>query len=312
MPGKVTNKVKNTQPAEQVEVRSLAAITPYPQNTRTHSDAQIDLLAQLLLRYGVDQPIVVDEAGVILKGHGRRLAAIKAGFDTFPVVVQRGLSDDDKRALRIADNQVALLAGWDAELMQLELGELQLHGFDLALLGFGDAELASFLADKNAGLTDPDEVPEPPKVAVTRAGDVWTLGRHRLLCGDATNADDVAKVLGGVAPHLMVTDPPYGVSYDPDWRNHAVRADGTFIGARAIGKVLNDERADWSAAWEVVPRRRGVCLAWRSSCGAGCTKFDCCRAHYSFPNNLGKTTLHYRPRRLSLAARTMLVCCKKG
>jgi ParB-like chromosome segregation protein Spo0J len=124
-PSKITKQTK-AQPADQVETRALAEITPYPQNARTHSDQQIDLLAQLMLRYGVDQPIVVDEAGVILKGHGRRLAAIKAGFETFPVVVQRGLSDDDKRALRIADNQVALLAGWDLELMQLELGELRL------------------------------------------------------------------------------------------------------------------------------------------------------------------------------------------
>jgi ParB-like chromosome segregation protein Spo0J len=185
------------QPADRVENRLLVKIVPYAQNPRTHSDEQIDLLANLMARYGVDQPIVVDEKGVILKGHGRRLAALKAGLTSFPVVVQHGLSDDDKRALRIADNQVALLAGWDQELIKLEIGELKLHGFDLPLLGFGDAELASF--DATPGLTDPDEAPEPPKIPVTRAGDLWRLGRHRLLCGDATNAADVAKVLGSAA-----------------------------------------------------------------------------------------------------------------
>jgi DNA modification methylase len=249
-PSKISKQTK-AQPAERVENRPLTAIVPYPQNARTHTDEQIDLLANLMLRYGVDQPIVVDEAGVILKGHGRRLAAIKAGFETFPVVVQHGLSDDDKRALRIADNQVALLAGWDAELMQLELGELKLHGFDLPLLGFGDAELASFL-DSNPGLTDPDEVPEPPAVPVTRPGDVWLLGRHRLLCGDATNADDVAKALGGVQPHLMVTDPPYGVNFDPTWRKGSEGR--TYMGDTP------DKEAVWKEVWNLF--RGDVCYIW--------------------------------------------------
>jgi DNA modification methylase len=142
-----------------------------------------------------------------------RLAAIKAGFETFPVVVQRGLSEDDKRALRIADNQVALLAGWDQDLMQLELGELKLHGFDLPLLGFGDAELASFI-DRNPGLTDPDEVPAVPEAPVSKPGDVWLLGPHRLFCGDATSADDVAKVLNGNDIDLLVTSPPYNQKID--------------------------------------------------------------------------------------------------
>jgi DNA modification methylase len=255
-PSKITKQTR-AQPADQVETRTLAAIVPYPQNARTHSDEQIELLANLMLRYGVDQPIVVDEAGVILKGHGRRLAAIKAGFETFPVVVQRGLSDDAKRALRIADNQVALLAGWDLQLMQLELGELKLHGFDLPLLGFGDAELASFI-DANPGLTDPDEVPAEPVVPVTRPGDVWLLGRHRLLCGDATSAADVALALGGSVPLLMVTDPPYGVDYDPKWRAEA----GVNNNRAKMGDVANDDRADWRTAWVLF--RGDVAYCWHA------------------------------------------------
>jgi hypothetical protein len=130
------------QPAERVENRALAKIIPYPRNPRTHGDDQIKLLADLFQRYGVDQPIVVDEKGVILKGHGRRLAAIKAGMEQFPVVVRRGLSENDKRALRISDNQSALLSGWDNELLKMEMGELSLGGFeDMGLLGFSENQL---------------------------------------------------------------------------------------------------------------------------------------------------------------------------
>jgi len=124
--------------------------------------------------------------------------------------------------------------------------------FDLSLIGFGESELAGLL-DKNEGLTDPDSVPETPEDPVTKLGDVWLLGKHRLVCGDSTSADDVAKCLNGVEPHLMVTDPPYGVEYDANWRNEADRANGKPYGARAVGKVINDGRADWSEAWALFP-----------------------------------------------------------
>ena len=135
---------QKAQPADRVTKFPLHKIKPYERNPRTHSDEQVMMLANLMKRYGVDQPIVVDEKGVILKGHGRRLAAIKAGMDSFPVVIQRGLSDDDKRALRIADNQSALLSGWDAELMKLEVGELKLADYDMPLLGFSNTQLNRF------------------------------------------------------------------------------------------------------------------------------------------------------------------------
>jgi hypothetical protein len=140
---------RKMQPAETVLRMPLDKIIPYGRNPRTHSDEQIKLLANLMLRYGVDQPIVVDEKSVILKGHGRRLAALRAGLDSFPVVVQRGLSDNDKRALRIADNQSALLSGWDSELIQMEIGELKLAAFDLPLLGFSNAQLMRFNGEEN-------------------------------------------------------------------------------------------------------------------------------------------------------------------
>jgi DNA modification methylase len=131
----------------------------------------------------------------------------------------------------------------------LGLGELHSEGFDLALTGFGEEELAGFLLEPTAGLTDPDEVPAPPDIPVSRPGDVWVLGRHRIVCGDSTDPVAVEAVLAGVRPHLMVTDPPYGVLYDPAWRNAALPGANT---AR-IGKVLNDHRADWSEAWALFP-----------------------------------------------------------
>ncbi len=135
-------------------------------------------------------------------------------------MVARGWSEAQQRAYIIADNQLALNAGWDLDKLKIELADLEVAGFDLDLIGFGDA-LDGLLADRTQGLTDPDEAPPLPDNPVSMLGDVWVLGRHRLVCGDATDADTVATCLKGVAPHLMVTDPPYGVEYDPAWRAKA-------------------------------------------------------------------------------------------
>jgi hypothetical protein len=140
---------------------------------------------------------------------------------------------------------LALSAGWDDDLLRIELGELQADGFDLALTGFDPLEIAGLLAEPTTGLTDPDEVPEVPASPVSRLGDLWQLGRHRLFCGDSTDPAAVEAVLAGVRPHLMVTDPPYGVEYDPAWRNTALEGSKT----ERTGEVLNDHRADWREAW---------------------------------------------------------------
>ena len=133
------------------------------------------------------------------------------------------------------------------------------------MTGFDDSELAGLL-DKNEGLTDPDEIPEAPE-PTAKLGDVWVLGRHRIVCGDSTDADTVAKCLDGVEPHLMVTDPPYGVNYDANWRNEAMRADGSAIGGRAVGKVENDDNADWAEAWALFPGE--VAYVWHGGVAAG-------------------------------------------
>jgi DNA modification methylase len=138
-------------------------------------------------------------------------------------------------------------------LLRIELADLKLEEFPLGLLGFDDTELASILNSRSVGATDPDDVPPVPANPIARPGDLWQLGRHVLLCGDATERADVDMLLAGEQPHLMIVDPPYGVEYDPDWRNRADRKSGRPIGARAVGRPVNDHRSDWSAAWNLFP-----------------------------------------------------------
>ncbi len=236
---------------------------PYARNARTHSDEQVAQIAASIREWGWTTPVLVDDAGGIIAGHGRVMAARKLGIAEVPVMVATGWTEAQKRAYVLADNQLALNAGWDAEMLKVELTDLEGAGFDLGLIGFSEDELAKLTADKTEGLTDPDDIPEAPANAVTVLGDTWVLGKHRIRCGDSTSADDVGALLAGVSPHLMVTDPPYGVEYDADWRNKAMRADGSAIAGRAVGKVLNDDKADWREAWELFPG--DVAYVWHAS-----------------------------------------------
>ena len=254
-----------------ITFRPLDGLIPYARNSRTHSDAQVAQIAASIQEFGFTNPVLADDKGVVA-GHGRILAARKlydAGHTlrlpggqaipayAVPVIDCTGWSDAQRRAYVIADNQLALNAGWDADLLKLEVSDLQGEGFDLSLLGFDEAALAGLLAPAGTeGNTDPDEVPPVPVEPVSRPGDVWVMGGHRLICGDSTSADDVARVLGGVKPLLMVTDPPYGVAYDPEWRGKAKNADGSALSTgtgRAKGKVQNDTRDDWTEAWALFP-----------------------------------------------------------
>ena len=242
-------------PADAVERRPVAALVPYARNARTHSPAQVDQIAGSIREWGWTVPVLVDEAGGIIAGHGRVLAAHKLGIAEVPAMVARGWTETQKRAYVLADNKLALNAGWDNDMLAMELGDLHGEGVDLGALGFGDEELSALLGTNpnGEGLTDPDDVPAERERAVSVLGDVWLLGKHRLVCGDCTDADAVAKALNGVTPHLMVTDPPYGVNYEADWRNKALRADGSPIAGRAVGAVLNDGRSDWREAWTLFP-----------------------------------------------------------
>src|SRR5436190_7719566 len=249
--------------------RRCAALVPHARNARTHSDQQVAQIAASIREFGFTNPVLIDEEDGIIAGHCRVLAAHLLGLDEVPCIVLAHLTPTQRRAYVLADNKLALNAGWDLEMLSLEIGELGEAGFDLNLTGFDEFELGELFPERTQGRTDPDDAPEPPAHAVAEPGDLWVLDGHRLLCGDSTVATDVERVLGGVAPHLMVTDPPYGVSYDPAWRNRAAAQGiiGQKKASRAIGEVVNDDRADWREAWALFPG--SVAYIWHAGTKAG-------------------------------------------
>jgi ParB-like chromosome segregation protein Spo0J len=181
-------------PADKVEKRSVSALIPYARNARTHSDEQVAQIAASIKEWGWTTPVLVDEDGGIIAGHGRVLAARKLGIDEVPCMTATGWSDAQKRAYIIADNQLPQNAGWDIDLLKVEMQGLGEDGFDLSLIGFGDDMMANLLNDPTEGLTDPDDVPDLPDDPVTKLGDVWLLGKHRLMCGDSTVSTDVDRL----------------------------------------------------------------------------------------------------------------------
>jgi hypothetical protein len=207
----MTNKTHN--PADKVERWSIDKLTPYARNSRTHSDEQIGQIAASIKEWGWTTPVLVDEDGSIIAGHGRTLAAQRLKMTEVPVMVAKGWSDAKKRAYVIADNKLALNAGWDNEMLALELGELAELGFDLDLTGFTGDEIDALTPQQvQEGLTDEDATPELPEEPKTKVGDVYILGNHRLMCGDSTSLNDVDKLMVGVYPDLIHTDPPYGMN----------------------------------------------------------------------------------------------------
>ncbi len=202
--------------ASHIEMWVVGRLIPYARNPRTHSDAQIAQIAASIAEFGFNNPILVDTNAGIIAGHGRLLAAQKLGLEEVPVIVLDHLSEAQKRAYIIADNQLALNAGWDDETLRSELAALNEESFDLSLIGFEDEELARLLAAQDAaeGLTDEDAVPELPQTPVSVTGDLWILGDHKLLVGDATKQADVATLMAGDYADLVFTDPPYNVDYE--------------------------------------------------------------------------------------------------
>ena len=240
-----------------IQYRPTGDLIPYARNARTHSEAQVALIAGSIREFGFTNPVLVDGSNGIIAGHGRVMAAGKLGLAAVPVIELAHLSEAQKRAYVLADNKLAERAGWDVEMLALEVADLATLGIDLMDLGFTGRELDELLRQNGADPRE-DEVPPVPDVPVSRPGDVWLLGPHRLICGDATDATIVARVLNGVTPHLMVTDPPYGVSYDPEWRNRAGASE-----TKRVGKVMNDDRADWRAAWALFPGE--VAYVWHGA-----------------------------------------------
>ena len=222
-------------PADKVEHWHIDKLIPYAKNSRTHSADQIAQLAASIKEWGFTTAVLVDENGGIIAGHARVMAARKLGMIKVPVMIAAGWSDAQRRAYVIADNKLALNAGWDDELLALEFADLQELGFDLELTGFDLDEIKELLAPVGTeGLTDPDEVPEPPAEPITRIGDIWILGEHRLMCGDSTSIEQAEKLMDGVKADMVFTDPPYNVAYEGQGEKNK------------LGPIKNDDMSDES------------------------------------------------------------------
>jgi DNA modification methylase len=234
---------------------------PYARNSRKIPERAIDKVAASIKEFGWRQAIVVDRDGVIICGHTRLLAAKKLALKQVPVHVADNLTPAQVKAYRLMDNRSHDETDWDLDLLGPELEDLRGLDFDLELTGFDPSEIEDFLADpdldQRANATPP--VPENP---VTKLGDLWLCGKHRVLCGDSADADAVSQLCARTKPFLMATDPPYGVEYDPMWR------EGAGLGQqRQIGKVANDDQADWTAAYKLFPG--DVAYVWHAGIHAG-------------------------------------------
>jgi DNA modification methylase len=214
-----------------VVMTRVGDLTPYARNSRTHSDEQIAQIAASIKEFGWTNPILIDGEKGIIAGHGRLKAAMRLGLEEIPAIELSHLTEIQKKALIIADNKLALNAGWDNELLSLELEELELEGLDLSLTGFGEEEISALKPEVvNEGLTDEDAVPEPPPEPITKPGDIWILGKHRLMCGDSTSVDAVETLVANEKIDVLFTDPPYGINFKPPRGTH--------------GTILNDNLND--------------------------------------------------------------------
>lgn len=234
----------------------LTSIIPYEYNGRKHPQEQIDRIANSINEFGFNQPILLDEKNVILAGHGRFLAAQKLKLKTIPCIFQVNLSEVQKKAYRILDNKLAHDSEWEFDALGLDLSFLEDNDFDFEAYGLDD--LKQMLDDlEPAGVAKEDgyEAMENIQTEIVQ-GDIICIGQHRLMCGDSTDAASVGALLVGVKPTLMVTDPPYGVEYDPSWREGADLG----IGKRSKGKVTNDDRVDWSEAYSLIDAQ--VAYVW--------------------------------------------------
>jgi DNA modification methylase len=226
---------KKLNPADKVEQWPIEKLVPYAKNSRTHSEEQVAQIASSIKEWGFTTAVLVDESGSIIAGHGRVMAARKLGMASLPVMVAKDWSDAQKRAYVIADNKLALNAGWDNDLLALELAELGDLGFDLELTGFSDEEIKALMpVEIEEGLTDEDAVPDVPVEPVTRLGDVWVLGKHRLMCGDSTSIEQAEKLMDGVKADMVFTDPPYNVAYEGRGEKNK------------LGPIKNDDMSDES------------------------------------------------------------------
>ncbi len=226
---------QTNNPFPEYKTIPVSELVPYARNSRTHSAQQVDKIAASIREFGFLNPVIIDGGKGIIAGHGRVLAAQKLGLMTLPCIEASHLTDAQRKAYVLADNRLALDAGWDNDLLKIELQELHADGFNLELTGFNLDEIAGFLVDPNAGLTDPDDVPDVPVNPVTVAGDVWLLGRHRLMCGDSTSIEAVDKLMANQKADLCFTSPPY--AQQRDYKKEISDWDGLMNGVFSIVPV---------------------------------------------------------------------------
>ena len=221
-----------------IEYVKVGELQGYEFNTRTHSDEQVDQLAASIGEFGFTNPLLIDGERQIIAGHGRLAAATKIGMDEVPCIVLDHLSEAQRRAYVIADNKLALNAGWDEDLLKLELSALDQIGFDLSVVGFNADELSGLVIDEDiaGGLTDEDDVPELAEIPISKVGDVWLLDNHRVMCGDSTSNNDVGKLMGGSIADMCFTDPPYLMDF-----TGGIHADGSKSFNAKHGGILNDK-----------------------------------------------------------------------
>ena len=244
-----------------VEMVATDKLIPYARNAKKHDEAQVSLIAGSIRQFGFNNPILIAEDNGIVAGHGRVLAAMKLGMAEVPCIRLSHLDENQRRAYILADNRLAELGGgWDLDMLAAEMDALGEVEIDVGELGFDEAFLSLMdLTETESEVDAEAQIDKAEELRVkwgVETGQLWQLGEHRLLCGDSTNAEDVARCLGGVAPLLMVTDPPYGVEYDPAWRKQHVDEGGRWNSRNttiAIGKVEHDDRVDWGEAWALFP-----------------------------------------------------------
>ena len=228
---------------QQIEYVEVEKLIPYARNSRTHSDEQVAQICGSIKEFGFTNPVLIDGEGVIIAGHGRTIAAQRLNMKEVPCLRLDYLTEAQKKAYVIADNKLALNAGWDDEMLALELGDLKDLDFDLSLTGFDDDELNKLLAEAvNEGLVDEDEAPLPPDEPISKLGDVWQLGSHRVMCGDSTSIDAVDKLMEGQKADMVFTDPPYGMSYGGGRAkgDHALNKNGGVL-IKAHGMIKGDD-----------------------------------------------------------------------
>ena len=247
---------------QQIEYVKVEKLIPYARNSRTHSDEQVAQICGSIKEFGFTNPVLIDGEGVIIAGHGRTIAAQRLNMKEVPCLRLDYLTEAQKKAYVIADNKLALNAGWDDEMLALELGDLKDLDFDLSLTGFDDDELNKLLVEAvNEGLVDEDEAPPPPDEPISKLGDIWQLGSHRVMCGDSTSIDAVDKLMEGQKADMVFTDPPYGMSYGGGRArgDHALNKNGGVL-IKAHGMIKGDD-LEGESLINLVRDAIGTCIA---------------------------------------------------